>query len=139
MTPRAWLLGLVCLAGCRAEPSWARASEGASGEATLTGAPLEIPAFGSRPNLDGKPDEPLWRTAALLAPLVEPGSGAARTDHPVAGWARLGWDAEHLYCAIVVRDRAPHGPFARDAIDPHIWAQSSGVELMIQPGDPGDN
>jgi hypothetical protein len=24
-------------------------------------------------------------------------------------------------------------------VDPHVWGKSSGVELVLQPGDPGDN
>ena len=33
----------------------------------------------------------------------------------------------------------PPRPFARNDTDPHIWAKASAIELMIQPGDPGDN
>ena len=34
---------------------------------------------------------------------------------------------------------APVAPFGRDDVDPHVWGKSSGIELMLQPGDPGDN
>src|SRR5262249_7459452 len=49
------------------------------------------------------------------------------------------WDDRALYLGFVVRDRSPESPFGRDDVDPHVWGQSSGVELMLQPGDPGDN
>ncbi len=82
----------------------------------------------------------MWANAAVLGPLVEPGAGrAAGERHPVAAWARAGWDDRALYLGFVVRDRSPTSPFTRDAIDPHVWGASSGIELMLQPGDPGDN
>ncbi len=91
------------------------------------------------PVLDGKLDDPAWAGASVLGPLVDPGTGAAATSHPVAAWARIGWDDQHLFVGVVVRDRAPKSSFARDAIDPHVWGSSSGIELVMQPGDPGDN
>ena len=45
--------------------------------------------------------------------------------HPVAGFARAGWDDQHLYLAFVVADRDPTTPFSRDTIDPHIFAKAS--------------
>jgi hypothetical protein len=112
---------------------------GAAGEATLEGAPAAIPRLeGSA--IDGKLDEPAWQRAAVLGPLVQPGDGApAPADHPVFAVARAGWSDTHLYLGIVVADREPRSPFARDDVDPHIWAQASGIEVMLQPGDPGDN
>ena len=79
------------------------------------------------------------RPAAVLGPLVNPFDGRDAGDHAIAAWARAGWDDAALYLAVIVRDRAPSSPFQRDAIDPHVWGASSGVELMLQPGDPGDN
>ena len=39
----------------------------------------------------------------------------------------------------MVYDPDPTTPFARNDVDPHLWERASAVELMIQPGDPGDN
>jgi hypothetical protein len=92
------------------------------------------------PRLDGKLDDAAWVGAATLGPFGDPGTGApAPDDYPVTAFGRLGWDAQALYLGFVVHDPAPESPFQRDADDPHIWAQASGVEVMLQPGDPGDN
>jgi hypothetical protein len=131
------ILGLV---GCRGQdPPWAHAPGRGQGEPTLSGAPLAVPRLPSPPHLDGKLDEAAWAQAAVLGPLVDPGGGREMEKHPVAAWARLGWDDTNLYLGVVVRDRAPRSPFSRDDVDPHVWAQASGIELIVQPGDPGDN
>jgi hypothetical protein len=132
----------LTLAACRKpDPPWAAAPPGRHpGEATITGAPLDVPRLPSPPLLDGKLDDPAWTAAAAAGPLVDPGVGRdAAPDHPTWAWARLGWDDRALYVAFLVRDRAPTSPFQRDDRDPHVWGASSGVELMLQPGDPGDN
>ena len=135
-------LGLVVCAtlGCKKDalPAWAELTAGASGDATVTGAPVAVPRLSAAPVLDGKQDD--WTSGAILGPFVDPGNGgAAASGSPVAGRARVGWDEQNLYVAFVVHDRAPTSPFRRDDTDPHIWAQASGVEIMLQPGDPGDN
>jgi hypothetical protein len=89
--------------------------------------------------VDGRLDEPAWQLAGATGPFVDPGSGAHVDGSPVQAQAHLLWDDRALYVAVVVEDRAPSSPFERDARDPHIWAEASGVELMLQPGDPGDN
>ncbi len=142
------LASLACLA-CLASvacakrddrPAWARPPEtGTHGEATIEGAPLRVGRFASKPVLDGRLDDAVWSGAAIAGPFVAPGDGAEAKKHPVAGFARLGWDDAALYVGVVVDDRAPFSPFGRDDADPRIWEQSSAVELMIQPGDPGDN
>lgn len=132
---RALLIGL-CLAGCHAAvPSWAVAPSG--GEATA--APLSLPRFAHPPRLDGKLDDAVWRGAAVLGPFVTPYDGRSPTRHPVAAFARAGWDDKALYVGFVVHDGAAASPFERDQIDPHIWSAASGIELVLQPGDPGDN
>jgi hypothetical protein len=77
----------------------------------------------------------------VLGPLVDPFSGAESPQHPVAAWARLGWTERALFVGVVIRDRSPRSPFSRGDRDPHVWGASSGVELMLQPGDHplGDN
>jgi hypothetical protein len=128
-------------AGCRKpDPAWAVAPGRHEGDATVAGEPLALPRLASPPVLDGKLDDAVWASAAALGPLVDPGAGGrAADDHPVAAWARAGWDDTALYLGVVVRDRAPRSPFARGDVDPHVWGASSGIELMLQPGDPGDN
>jgi hypothetical protein len=137
---RSTLLVCVLFAACRSpDPGWATSPPGTPGEATLTAAPLPVPRLPQPPVLDGKLDDPAWAHAAVLGPLVDPRDGSERPGSPVAAWGKLGWDDTHLYLAVLVRDKNPSSPFSRDANDPHVWAQSSGIELMLQPGDPGDN
>jgi hypothetical protein len=128
------LLVLVALAGCRAR------IPGIAGEATIDGPPARVPRFLERPAIDGKLDEAVWQTATVLGPFVDTGDGhAVRASHPVAATARIGWDEQRLYLGFVVADGQPVAPFHRDDPDPHLWASASAVEIMLQPGDPGDN
>ncbi len=122
-------------------PAWAKPPEkGVSGEASITGEPAHVPRASAKPTLDGKLDEPMWQTAVALGPFVGPGNGAAaHPKSPVSGFAKLAWDDEKLYLGAVVGDGAPISPFQQGDVDPHIWEKSSAIELMIQPGDPGDN
>jgi len=129
---------LLLLGACSAPPPWARLEPGTSGEASIA-APLEVPRAQAAPKIDGILDEDVWTRAAKLGPLVDPGSGAPAPDHPVASIARMSWDERALYLGFVVHDRKPDSPFARDEVDPHVWGAASGIELMLQPGDPGDN
>ncbi len=134
---------LVLVAGCHHAPKWAEPpTNSAPGEPTISGAPVAIGHQSGALGLvlDGKLDEPAWASAALLGPLVDPGGGqAAPNNHPVYAWARMLWDDRALYVGIVVRDTHPDSPFTADSVDPHVWGASSGVELMLQPGDLGDN
>ena len=49
------------------------------------------------------------------------------------------WDDTYLYVGFTVLDPAPTTPFTSADVDPHLWEKASAVELMIQPGDFGDN
>jgi hypothetical protein len=137
------LVLVVCACACvnrRHDPPWATMpSAGTKGESTITGAPMNVPRFSAPPKLDGKLDDAVWSHAATTAPFVEPGNGNDAPGHEVAGFAKLGWDQKNLYVGAVVFDRSPFSPFHRDDVDPHDWERSSALELMIQPGDPGDN
>jgi hypothetical protein len=128
------LLLLATLASCRQQRG------GVAGEATIDGPPARVPHFGQRPTIDGKLDEAVWRGTTLLGPFVDTGDGrAVGASHPVAATARIGWDAQGLYLGFVVADGRPATPFRRDEVDPHLWGSASAVEVMLQPGDPGDN
>lgn len=99
---------------------------------------VDVPRLGPL-TIDGRLDEPAWASAGATGPFVAPGSGEFVADSPVRSAALLGYDDTHLYAAIYVADATPHGDNARDDLDPHVWATASGVELMLQPGDHGDN
>jgi Carbohydrate family 9 binding domain-like len=132
-TKLAVLLLLATQAACRR-------GGGIAGDATITGTPARVPHFAARPTIDGKLDEAVWQTATVLGPFVDTGDGhGVSSNHPVAATARIGWDADRLYLGFVVADRQPVSPFGRDDPDPHLWGSASAVEIMLQPGDPGDN
>lgn len=89
--------------------------------------------------IDGKLDEPAWQRAGSTGMFVSPGDGRPLPKSKVNARARIAWDDERLYVGFVVWDREASSPFARDDVDPHIWARASGVELMLQPGNRADN
>ncbi len=88
--------------------------------------------------VDGRLDEPAWQHAGATGAFVGPGDGKPSAS-PVNASARLAWDESNLYLGLVVEDRDPSSPYSRGEIDPHIWERASGVEVMLQPGNPGDN
>jgi hypothetical protein len=116
------------------DPAWSITNVRHPGEDTIAGEPLAIPRFTPAIS-DGKLDD--WSKAAVLGPLVEPGGGAEARAIPT--FALAGWDDTRLHLAFVVRDAEPVSTFAGTDVDPHVWGASSGVEMMLQPGDPGDN
>jgi hypothetical protein len=71
--------------------------------------------------------------------LRAPDDGAARAGSRVNGDARVAWSDAGLLVAFEVRDRDAQSPFRRRMRDAHVWERASGVELMLQPGDFGDN
>jgi hypothetical protein len=134
------LLPLLASCAKRDEPAWTKLPEhGTSGDGTVAGEPAKVARFASPPAIDGKLDDAVWANAVVLGPLVDPGAGAESRASRVAAYGKLGWDATNLYVGMVVRDDAPVSPFKREDSDPHLWEKSSAIELMIQPGDPGDN
>ena len=127
------VLLLVILTGCRS-------GDGVSGESTIKGSPARVSRFAAPPTIDGRLDEAVWRTATVLGPFVDTGNGhRVSASHPVAATACIGWDDARLYFGFVVADGHPVAPFRRDDSDPHLWGSASAVEVMLQPGDPGDN
>ncbi len=126
-------LCLVPLVGCKKKTAGPDRSDGAIPVVRVPRVPP------GTITVDGRLQEPAWKRAGRTGAFVHPGTGKPVTGSPVRADARLAWDAQHLYVAVVVHDARPSSPFSRSARDPHIWAKASGVELMIQPGDPGDN
>jgi hypothetical protein len=88
--------------------------------------------------IDGKLDEPLWKTAATTGTFVDVGSGTIRKDLPVGGEARLFYTDEGLYVGFEVTDARVTGGFPAGAVDPHLWERDT-VEIMTKPDDDGTN
>lgn len=89
--------------------------------------------------LDGRLDEPFWHRAARTEGFVSPGDGTYDAASLVNGTALAAWTDDALWIALTVYDRDPASPNDRDAVDPHVWATASGIEVMLQPGDPDNN
>mgnify|MGYP000906226800 CR=1 FL=1 len=89
--------------------------------------------------IDGTLAEAGWASAPWSDAFVSPGNGEYHAASPVNARFRMAWDARALYFAVEVADAAASSSNARDAVDPHIWATASGIELMLQPGNHGDN
>jgi Carbohydrate family 9 binding domain-like len=136
---KAWIALAFSACARRSDPSWSQLpANHVSGDSTVNGEPAAISKI-SGITIDGKLDEPAWANATVLGPFVQPGTGGEDNTSPVAGFARVGWDENKLYFGFVVRDRTPVSPFNQDDKDPHLWEKSSAIEIMLQPGDPGDN
>jgi hypothetical protein len=88
--------------------------------------------------LDGKLDEPEWKTAAEVGPFVDVMTGQPNKAFPVNGKARLLWNSQNLYVAFEVEDKDIVGGFPKGAKDPHLWTKDT-VEMMIDPDADGDN
>lgn len=135
------LVTLVCVASCQGRGCGCGQDQ-VTGPDRSDGRLPEVVAPQVAPGaitVDGRLDEPAWQSAGKTGPFVDPGSGRPAPESPVAADARLAWDEVHLYLGVVVRDANPGSPFHRDDVDPHVWARASGIELMLQPGDFGDN
>lgn len=89
--------------------------------------------------IDGNLQESVWKKAAGTGPFVHPRSGREQPSNPAQASAKVFWDASNLYVGFEVKDPSPTSPFQRTAQDPHIWSKASGIEIMVQPGDFGDN
>jgi hypothetical protein len=94
---------------------------------------------GGAVHLDGRLDEALWSAAGQTGGFVDPGTGKPNSRSRVKGSARVAWDDQNLYLGFVIGDGDPVTPFPADQVDPHLWERSSAIEVMIQPGDPGNN
>jgi hypothetical protein len=130
----ALLAALAAALGCARSGS--KSVDRSSGEIPSVCAPRVAP--GSM-RIDGRLDESAWRQAGETGAFVDPGSGRPSSASKVNASARVAWDEASLYLAVVVEDRAPSSPFSRGEVDPHLWERASAVEVMLQPGDPGDN
>ncbi len=135
------LAAALAAGACKSKgPAWTEAPSGAvGGDATIAGAPAPVRRFAAPPKIDGRLDDAAWATATALGPFVDPGMGEADRGRLAGSFARIGWDDRALYLGFLVPDEGASSPFGRDDVDPHLWERSSAVELMLQPGDPGDN
>lgn len=131
---RAALLA-IALVGCRRAPSppWVDRSDRAI--PTLSAPQVRDAEI----TVDGEITEAAWQRAGRTHGFVHPGTGMWEPGSKVLAEAWVLWSDERLHVALKVWDAAPQRAFSRNEIDPHVWERETGVEVMIQPGDPGDN
>lgn len=130
---------LVALAGCRpssSAPARAAVADRSGGDAPSITAP-RVAAGAMR--WDGRLDEPVWSSASRVGGFVQPGTGRPEAASRVNGDARVAWSDAGLLVAFEVDDRAAESSVAPTQRDAHVWEAASGIEVMLQPGDFGDN
>ncbi len=125
----------VVLTGCRGPAPRAATPDRSGGELPTVTAPHATGAM----RWDGRLDEPVWETAGRAQGFVHPGTGQPTPASRVNGDARIAWNEQGLLVAFEVDDRTPQNPFPPTQQDAHVWDGASGVEVMLQPGDFGDN
>jgi hypothetical protein len=115
------------------------------GPQTIRHSPTAIPeltvprlAIGQAPTIDGVINEPVWSLAATTGEFVNVGTGQPNPSSQVGGCARLFWNDTAIYVAIEIQDPDIQGDFPSDALDPHLWTEST-AEIMIDPDGDGDN
>ena len=130
------LLALLVLAGaCRRAPPVERVSRADRVIPTARAPHVDDRAI----TIDGLMlREPAWQGGRIRG-FVHPGTGEWVEDSHVNADAWMCWSDTRLFVAVRVFDPSPQRAFSRDDLDPHVWERETGVELMIQPGDPGDN
>ena len=130
----ALLLGAML--GCRREGAPAAAVRPRADGAIPT---VTAPRVTGAMRWDGRLDEPAWASARRIGGFVHPSTGQAEPGSKVNGDARVAWSDAGLMVAFEVRDREAVSAFAPTQRDAHVWEGASGVEVMLQPGDFGDN
>lgn len=128
-------LALLALAGCargRDTPSVDR-SDGRIPELRVPWVPA------GTMQIDGALGEGEWSSAGHIEGFVAPGNGRSVRAYRANAEAWVAWSDEGLLVAFRVLDGAPRSYVAPGERDPHIWERSTGVELMLQPGDRADN
>jgi hypothetical protein len=88
--------------------------------------------------LDGKLDEPAWKSAPSTGPLVDVRTGEPNKAFPVNGEVKMLWSDAGIYVAFSVADTDLIGGFKKGDPDPHLWSKDT-VEMMVDPDGDGDN
>jgi len=88
--------------------------------------------------IDGKLDEPAWKTAPSTGPLVDVRTGEPNHTFPVNGEVKVLWSDTGLYVGFSVAETDLIGGFKKGEKDPHLWTKDT-VEIMVDPDGDGDN
>ena len=137
---------VLCAPGCHAKESPRRESSPApQANGPSAAGPDAIPALlvpqmqsTTIITIDGVLNETGWASAATTGDFVNVGTGALNDRRDIGGRARLLWTTDALYVGIEILDRDIRGDFPKDAVDPHLWMEST-AEIMVDPDGNGDN
>jgi hypothetical protein len=92
----------------------------------------------TRIKIDGRLDDPAWKTARTTGPFVNVSTGEPNTNPDLGGWVKLLWTEQALYLGFNVQDARVVGGFDPKSQDPHLWTKDT-VEIMVDPDGDGDN
>jgi hypothetical protein len=95
---------------------------------------LSVPRAGVPPNIDGRLDDAVWRTAASTGPFVNTMTGQPAGPSDARAQLRVLWDDQFLYFGWEVQDdNLVETGNTRDA---HYW-ENDTVEMLIDPDGDG--
>lgn len=97
---------------------------------------LSVPRAGVPPNIDGRLDDAVWRTAASTGALVNTLTGQPAGPEDAHANVRVLWDDRFLYLGWEVQD--DHLVETGTARDAHYW-ENDAVEVLIDPDGDGTN
>ncbi|MBI2894354.1 MAG: carbohydrate-binding family 9-like protein [Deltaproteobacteria bacterium] len=83
------------------------------------------------PAIDGKVEEPAWRSAATTGPFGGIRGGASQVPRTIA---KVLWNDDALFVAFECEDRRVHSTYSRH--DDELWNQDV-VEVFLDPGGQG--
>jgi hypothetical protein len=93
---------------------------------------------GTKPKIDGKLDDDVWKSAPSTGPFVDVSTGRRNATFPVNATVKVLWDDQGMYLGFDVKDPDVTGGFDRKLSDPHLWTKDT-VEIMVDPEGDGDN
>lgn len=96
-------------------------------------ASLQVPYLSGQLNVDGRLDEPAWRSAPATTQFVNTMQGGSCLPQTTSKWL---WNEQFLFVAFEVED-----PFLKATFldrDAHLWEQDA-VELLFDPKGDGAN
>jgi hypothetical protein len=109
----------VLVAGCASTP---KQSDESSSLPTY-----EVQYIRTNLDIDGRPDEPEWRSATPMNLVITDSGRSPRLPTT----ARMLWDDDYLYVAFDCADRDLRADMALD--DDNLWEEDEVAEIFIQP------
>ncbi|HYP99757.1 MAG TPA: carbohydrate-binding family 9-like protein [Polyangiaceae bacterium] len=128
-TTRRAIAATLSVSGISAKPKASRAVPSMQVEKLEPSASIKI---------DGKLDEPAWKSAPSTGPLVDVRTGEPNHTFPANGEAKVLWSDAGMYVGFSVTETDLVGGFKKGEQDPHLWTKDT-IEIMVDPEGDGDN